>query len=67
MKKRRFLCCCCGAVIVSGLPQDPERDTGYGKCDSCLPRLAEDRFKYPLPSDSFATVDDALAKLKKTA
>ena len=66
-KERSFICCCCGGDFRSSLPQDPERDRGYGKCPSCLPDLAVDRFKYPLPSDTFSNVEDALAVLKKTA
>ena len=66
-KERSIICCCCGSEFPSSLPQDPERDKGYGKCPRCLPDLAEDRFKYPLPSDKFSNVEEALAVLKKTA
>lgn len=43
---RYFLCTCCRAVVKSDKPNDPNLDTGYGRCEVCKPILILDMVKY---------------------
>lgn len=36
-----YICGCCLAYIVTEKAQDPQRDDGYGTCDSCFESMVK--------------------------
>lgn len=76
MSERHFECHCCGNGFYTTKPQDPQRDTGYGTCEACYPRVAESWVKHGFPGcpvlnrdrpGQVKTTDDAYARFARYA
>jgi hypothetical protein len=65
--ERRFICHCCGAGFLSRKPPDPERDTGFGTCIDCHPRIKDSWVKHGFASCEHMTPEAAQARLDKYA
>ena len=65
-KRKYYRCCCCGASFYDARPQDPERDIGYGTCESCKPLLARDATKCGFAGKEY-NYDEALVRFNSYA
>lgn len=65
---RRYVSChCCGASWYTDKPQDPERDTGYGTCESCHEYVAASWVRHGFPGERPITLTEARARLARYA
>lgn len=62
-EQRRVTCHCCGDGFVSRLPQDPERDYGFGTCRRCRDGVAKSWAKHGFPGERPITLEQALERL----
>lgn len=63
---RHYRCAFCDVSFRSDKPQDPERDRGFGTCESCKPTIAADMVKHGFAGRKY-TLDEAKARQNKYA
>lgn len=65
--KRYTYCARCGSTFYTDKPQDPERDTGFGHCESCHDAVARSWVKHGFPGERSITYDQAITRLQRYA
>lgn len=66
-KLHYYRCTCCGEALWSVQPQDPNLDTGFGRCELCKPRLVADMVKCGWGRSRPWTQEEAEAHVNKHA
>jgi hypothetical protein len=65
-----MICSCCAGYYEPkpGRKPDPQRDTGFGYCERCRPRIVSDwvRWGFPTETDRL-TQEEAEARMERMA
>jgi hypothetical protein len=65
-----MICSCCGASYIPkpGRKPDPQRDTGYGYCEGCRPRIVADWVRCGFPTEDHPlTLAQAQERMERMA